>query len=873
MTPERWEQVKQILDSALVLEPADRSNYLRNICGADSDLREEVESLLVSHSQAGTQFMKKPAVNLVGQFSTRVDTRLGPYRIIREIGHGGMGDVYRAIRDDGQYTKEVAIKVMRGGFETEFLRQRFLNERQILADLDHPNVARFLDGGTTEEGIPYLVMEFVEGIPIDQYCDAHRLTIAERLRLFREVCSAVQYAHQRLVIHRDIKPSNILVTEKGRPKLLDFGIAKILHPSRSAEATVAHPLTPEYASPEQVRGEPVTTAADVYSLGVLLYRLLTGRSPYPGGPKSPHQLGLAICHLEPEQPSAAILKSVKICQNGERNSILTPEDVSQARDNTVPKLRRRLTGDVDNIVLKALRKDPQRRYASVEQFSEDIQRHLGGLPIAAQKDSFRYRAGKFVGRHRIAVGGSALVALIMVAGVVGIIWEARIAKVNGQRAERRFNDVRKLANSLIFDLHDSIKDLPGSTPARKLLVSRALEYLDSLNQEAKGDPSLQRELAAAYQRIGDVQGQPRQANLGDQAGAALSYRKAIAIQEALLAGNPGSLEVRREIVSSYGRLSDLLRDMGDSAGSLENSRKEMASAQIVYSTNPADPANRLLFATYQMDYGYKQVTVGGERAPGLTNLRQGSTSLEQIVAENPQNRYARRVLGLSYSRTAEILRVSPQDRPQALDLYKKALAIKQELLLEDPNNTDYRRMIAYDQFNIAHLMGDMNDLQGTLELEREALSSFQQLALADPASVQFQQDIVEIQADIGATLLGLNHLPEAVQELAVSIATAEKMPGAQNVDLPVGRIVAKDQFELGKAHALMAFTPGTSIENRSEQCTVAESWFKKCLPSFERRQRSGNSDGPSATRLSEIQQARERCGRIVRRGLDTAAKR
>ncbi len=311
MTPERWQQIREVFDRAVSLEAGDRAAYLDTACGSDSELRHEVQSLLFSDREAGTGFLNTPAVDLTQPepaAASRVGRRIGAYTILEEIGHGGMGEVYRADRADGQYEKEVAIKLVRGGYDTATVLERFRHERQILASLDHPNIARLLDGGTTDEGIPYLVMELIEGTPIDQYCSAQHLTVTERLRLFLQVCSAVQYAHQRLVIHRDIKPGNILVTRDGVPKLLDFGIAKILDPLSSSETTVAGPMTPEYASPEQIRNEPITTATDVYSLGVVLYKLVTGRSPYPVTPRTPHEFARAICELEPERPSTIISK-------------------------------------------------------------------------------------------------------------------------------------------------------------------------------------------------------------------------------------------------------------------------------------------------------------------------------------------------------------------------------------------------------------------------------------------------------------------------------------------------------------------------------------------------------------------------------------
>ncbi len=314
MKVERWQQIREILNSAIALPAEERSSYLEQACGPDQELRSEVESLLRAHDDAGSVFLNTPAADLKSVLtestprSSWIGRRIGVYQIEAEIGHGGMGEVYRAVRADGQFKKNVAIKMVRSGHDTAAVLHRFLHERQILASLDHPNIARLYDGGTTEDGIPYLVMELIEGTPIDAYCEAHNLPVNERLKLFTQVCAAVQYAHQRLVIHRDIKPSNILVTPDGIPKLLDFGIAKLLDPAASGETTMLPALTPEYASPEQIRGEPITTATDVYSLGVVLYRLLTGRSPYPANTKTPLDFARVICELEPTKPSSALLR-------------------------------------------------------------------------------------------------------------------------------------------------------------------------------------------------------------------------------------------------------------------------------------------------------------------------------------------------------------------------------------------------------------------------------------------------------------------------------------------------------------------------------------------------------------------------------------
>ena len=398
MTPERWQKIEELLAAALERAPGERSSFLAQACRGDDALRHEVETLIMSYEQAG-DFIEDPLIDGVLGDALRthangdgdaafIGRRLGAYRIVRELGRGGMGAVFLAVRDDDEFQKRVAIKVVKRGMDTDFILRRFRQERQILASLDHPYIARLLDGGTTEDGLPYFVMEYVQGLPVNRYCDAQKLSTPERLRLFLRVCSAVHFAHQNLVIHRDLKPSNVLVTADGTPKLLDFGIAKLLNPEMGGQTfdptTLAMRLmTPEYASPEQVRGEAVTAASDVYALGVLLYELLTGHRPYRFHARRPEELIRVICEQEPERPSIAVNAIEVLSADGDEPVEITPETVSRVRDGSLDKLRRQLSGSLDNVVLKALRKEPQRRYTSVEEFAADIQRYLDGQPVGA----------------------------------------------------------------------------------------------------------------------------------------------------------------------------------------------------------------------------------------------------------------------------------------------------------------------------------------------------------------------------------------------------------------------------------------------------------------------------------------------------------
>ena len=876
---ERWHEIKDKLDAILNLAPEQRPAYLEQVSGADPELRRELESLIASHEQAGTDFLNVPPPQALdpsapddldpGRRDPMIGRRLGTYEIVEQIGAGGMGEVYRAVRADDQYHKQVAIKLVRAGQNSDFVIRRFKNERQILATLDHPNIARLLDGGTTEEGIPYFVMELIEGQPITEYCDSRNLPIAERLKLFVAVCSAVQYAHQRLIVHRDIKPGNILVTHEGTPKLLDFGIAKIVDTEAEtgpATLTIFRALTPGYASPEQVKGEPITTASDVYSLGVVLYELLSGQHPYSAPGYTPHQIARAVCEVDPEKPSTIVRRTESSPSAGGqpplRSATTIPLDESSA-----DRLSKRLSGDLDNIVLMALRKEPERRYASVDKFAEDLRRHLANLPVFARKDTAGYRISKFVARHKAGVAATVAAIVILIVGIVATLREAQIAREQASiarsqraRAEARFNDVRKLANSLMFEVHDSIKDLPGSTPARKLLVSRALEYLDSLSQEAKGDRSLQGELAAAYERIGDVQGMPRQANLGDTVGAEESYRKALAIRESLATTDSKDQEVRRQLTANYSKLSDLLWNKGDFKGAMEYSRKEIAVAEALYQEDPSNPANRSLLAAYRMDYGYKQAVVGNDRAGGLETLRQGSAMLEQMLSEDPQNVQVRRLLGLSYFRAADVLKNDENDYPQSLALYKKAIVTTQVLVVADPNNTDFHRMVAYDQFAMGQLLANMKDANAALAQDREALSSFQKLAAADPTNAQFQEDIAAVRGEIGEVLVDTGKPNDAIEPLRFSVNAAQSMSNAKNPQSRIGYILVSGQFLLGKANVMLASSSQTAAQQKIEHCREASSWFQKCLPAFEFLRDHAPADYQGADRVKAIQHEMTVCG-------------
>ena len=745
MQPERWQQIDAIFQAVVDCEPEKRKALLETSCGGNAELRGEVESLLSAYEKARfTVALAFPdGMKLLEQRACKLDVgrRIGPYRVLREIGQGGMGSVYLAARADEAYQKFVAIKLIRQGLNTEDIVRRFRSERQILAALDHPNITHLLDAGSTEDGLPYFVMEYIEGKPIDTYCDDHNLNITERLKLFQAVCAAVRYAHQNLVIHRDIKPSNVLVTKEGVPRLLDFGIAKLLAPGTSADETLTqvHPLTPEYASPEQVRGEIITTASDVYSLGVLLYFLLTGCLPYCGPMSSSAQIEHAICEEEPEKPSNAA-----VLDNTPANPTGRPLTVSRC-EGTPERLCRRLQGDLDNIALKSLRKEPQRRYASVEQFSEDISRHLTDLPVIARPETPGYLAAKFVARHRTGVIAAALVLIALTAGVIATSWQARIARAERARAQQQFNDVRKLATSFLFEFNNSIQNLPGATPARKLLVQRALEYLTKLAQQSQGDTSLERELVEAYLKVGDLQGNPYEPNLGDAAGAEVTYEKALAISAALVRINPKDAAAKRCLARSYQSVGEVLPLLGKSNDGANDIHQASQIYQSLLDSSLHDRDLRILTANCYQSLadllGHGDLQNLGDRAGAIENYRKSLAIFDAMAADDGNDLRARSGTAVLRIRVADMLQAQG-DLDAALGTYHEALPRAESIVGADPKNERFLRVLALSYRKLAEVESQKGDLKQALKDAQRASEINQSLANADPDNAQAQANLV-----------------------------------------------------------------------------------------------------------------------------------
>ena len=864
MTPERWKQVESLFEKALEIAPEERKTFLQNSCNGDDELRREVETLLESHSRAD-KFMDQrsdffPDESLEKALSARAEGEMiGPYRIVREIGRGGMGAVYLAERADQQYQKQVAIKLIKRGMDTDAVLRHFRNERQILASFDHPTIARLFDAGTTQDGLPYFVMEYVEGTRIDSFCKEHALLIRQRLELFREACAAVSYAHRHAVIHRDIKPSNILVTNEGRAKLLDFGIAKILQPSNGAEllmtATGARPMTPEYASPEQIAGKPLTTASDVYSLGVVLFELLTGELPYQVSSSSPFEIARAIADTTPKKPSTAVI-------GRDRNSklqILNP---------------RLLRGDLDNIVLKALRKEPERRYASVEHLSEDIRRHLEARPVIARRDTLAYRAIKFAQRNRALTATAALVIVSLIGGLFATTWEAHRARAEELRAERRFNDVRHLARSVLFDHYDAIKDLPGATRARGRLVKDALNYLDSLAAEAAGDPALQRELAAAYERVGDVRGEIYSANLGDTSGALDSYQKALRIREALVAADSHDANNQRDLAGSYTKIGSQLQDTanamrgleylrqacalyrrlasehpedaeildwfaraenelgvalqrwGDAAGALENHNEALRIRKDLLAHQPQSELHRRHLAITYWDIAQSQL-FRGEVNAALEANRNATELSNTLLAQNPTDTRNRRRLAISYQTDGDC-RALAGNIAAAVESFQKKLELDEQYLANDPVNAQALDDVGYSHARIAELLTTQGDYASALDHARKALEFSEKLANASPQDLHARYQAIAVAshtAELEAKLGKDDQTGERFTRLA-ALLNALPTDSANPIQTS---LLGQTYLRLGSAHAELAYSKKLTRPQQLEHWRAAQDFYQRSL--------------------------------------------
>jgi eukaryotic-like serine/threonine-protein kinase len=822
MTAERWGEIKAVLAGVLETDPKERIATLDRLCRDDSELRREVEALLAYEEKADALLntVAAPGSLLRAEgLPSGPPEKIGQYRVLRELGHGGMGVVYLGERADGQYRKQVAIKLITGGRSDTRTERRFRRERQILAQLEHNGIARLLDGGTTPEGQAYFVMEYIEGLALVDYCDGARLGIAARLHLCLEVCDAVVYAHQQLIVHRDLKPGNILVTKEGTPKLLDFGLGQVLNAEAGdEEATLTgFPLmTPAYASPEQVRGEPYTVSSDVYSLGVILYELLSGRRPYKVPTGSFLELARVICEQEPVPLSQAAAQS--------------PAEEAEKRCLSPGQLRRQLAGDLERISAKALAKDARMRYRDVRELTGDLRRYLEGRPVLARPATLRYRAAKMVRRHKVGVPAVALAALLITGFAATTWWEAR-------RAQRRFAEVRGLAHSVMFELHDAIAKLPGSTAARELLVRRAMEYLQNLSREAGSNADLQREVALGYERVAEVQGFLGGSNLGHVGTALESIRKSWEILGRLHAHDPSDRSLLRDYQRVSNELAIAYGTSGDFQKSQEIAHKSVAAAEEDVRAAPADT-----FAISNLSVAYgvlaDEFTDQAQYEQAIP-LRQKTEELARRVVDlMPGDVESARNLALAEKKLGALYGVSGR-YTECRQEYERAREIDGQRCAHTPTDMHCKLDLSYDYSDLGWVAGRAGAFDDALASHRRALELREEAASADPNDVRAATSVASSTGRIGTVLHKKGDLDGSLAELQNAAALFEKLANRSGANWSSVRELAEVRVDIAETLVDMGERSGTSAGQRRDLRSRAASEYRKSRELYEGLKKRG----------------------------------
>ena len=757
----RWERTKELLDNLLDLPPEERRATLRDATTDDPTLFDEVWAL-VRAAEPDLDALEHPAaLHLSGagdlddldELGALEGTVIGGYRLLRLLGQGGMGVVFEAERT-GDVGGTVAMKLIKRGMDSALVARRFRQERQILARLVHPHIAHLVDGGISEGGRPYFVMEKVEGTPITTFCAQHEMGTDGRVRLFLQVLDAVAFAHRNLVVHRDLKPSNILVREDGASKLLDFGVAKVLDERGEGDVTLTRlggrVLTPSYSSPEQVRGEPVSTASDVYSLGVVLYELLAGRPPFDLDTAPIAEVQRVVSFEEPTRPSDALSRSAGTAASTRRAA------------------HRRLSGDLDAILLKALRKEPERRYEGVMAFHDDLCRYLDRKPVAARRGTLAYRAERFWRRNRAAtIAGVAATAVL----VSGAVWGTRqAAETRRQEAlvQQRVDDVRGLVNTLLFEVHDAVASLPGSTGARKLILDRAHEHLADVQSDLTEDPDLLMDLAEAYRRLGEVEGRTMGASLGDRPAAQESFEQALSLAQRAIAGDSSNFVRLRGLGLLHERLAGTLVFGGDVEAGVNESHRAQVIYERIATAFPDSARHQLTAVIGRINLSDYE---GHPAFPNLGRIDEAETGYQEAL-----DRLGRpplledtsygvvRFRGLVAERMARMLRVRGEFAA-SLDRYRESLAVRQDLYETYPNDDEAWRDVGVTHQNLCSVGQNLGrfdeawaDCDRALDIynARFAADSLNAQTLSDLASVHNSYE--ELHLSRGDTLRAIGHL-------------------------------------------------------------------------------------------------------------------
>lgn len=776
---ERWQQVKQILHDASELPAESRKAFVMEASAGDPELIAEVESLLDSFEEAGN-FLEEAPLPLTGERDDLAGRWIGEYHVERLIARGGMGSVHLAVKEMDGVPLKVALKVIRLAGNHHYLSRRFRMERQILARLQHENILRLLDGGVTPDGWPYIVTEFLDAWSLESWLSETQPTLSARLKVFQAICDGIAYAHRNLIVHGDIKPSNILITREGVPKLVDFGIARLLSEPGEEDGkagqltiTMTPALTPWWASPEQLGGEPLSMESDCYELGRILFFLLAEQKPHDFSGLSPQQILDKLRREPPPKPSVV------------------------TGDN-------RLAGDLDNITLKALEFDKAQRYRSVDALSDDITRHLSLRPISARAQTLTYRLEKFVRRNRGLVSLTALATVTILAALAFAFYQAGEARAGYETSRLRFEQVRSLANSLLFEADDALVGLPGATPVRAKLVQSAVVYLDQLAQAQLDDPQLQEELAAAYEKVGDIQGRPGVLNLGQTAQSLESYRKSEAIREAVRKQATKALDfvaASDNLSSTYARISASLRAMGDVEGGLAYERKALGIRQALFESAPENP-------DFKRGLASSLATLSGSLSQmgdfeGVMDTRKEALKMyEEILAANPDSVPDKRALALALARMGSI-ELHEGQLKESLEHYRRALEIDTDNWRKDPSNVLHQIARGWSNNNFGLILNRLDRPQEALEYYAVGRHLLESVVRADERDVRGKTLLEMNRVRTSQALLKLGRGREALGFADLALRGREQLASQDPLNAGAQGEVAEAHVAVGKAQLAM----------------------------------------------------------------------
>ena len=817
ISPELWQQLNPLLTDAMEMEVGAREEWLDSLEQTHAALTPALRKMLAAHDRAEhsqemetvPRFAKAPPLSS----GFAMGSRVGPFALLRLLGRGGMGEVWLANQVDGRVEREVALKLPTVYLHSEVWRERFRRERDILAKLAHPNIARLFDAGVSDEqasrGQPYLAMEFIEGESLTDYVTARKSTIEERLKLFRQILAAVAHAHRHLVVHRDLKPANILIDKSGQVKLLDFGIAKLI--DDGTELDIAADLTQiggrvmtlRYAAPEQVSGGVISTATDTYALGVILHELVTGLSPYGAVREGKAFTQALLLGNETSVPSTLLMSG---------------DSASERKCASANILSRQIAGDLDAIILKAMRRNPADRYASVEQFDDDIQRHLERRPVRAREGTWRYLAGRFVARYKLPVAAAAAVLLTMAAGVVMVERERRVAVVEKARAEKHFASVRKLANSFMFEVHAELDGLPGSLKAREMLVKTSLQYLDSLVNEGGNDAALTAELASAYRKIANLQGQLGAANLGMPSDSVANYEKGKKLFVALGDYKADDIGLQREHMGLRYALALAYARNGDERWQ-ENFAACAILAERIASLKDAGSGDRSKLAGLFAEEAHLTNALIGHSPKSDALIDRAVSMLETQFREMPTDKLVRATLAFVYNRAADNFMLSaraPQRLARAIDMREKSLASFTALAREYPNDQTYPVYVSEVQVLLAVSLAEAGRY---VDAEQEIALALKQLLArqaADPKNEGLRSNI--IRAFSYAVNIAYQHgdAENAIRRGDAGLAQYATATKDMQKILDIRNAVAELKMYMGFALMAIADKPGAAASRRAD---------------------------------------------------------